>query len=236
MRHGGRRRFATTPDRSSERRGATAEPAAGRTIGTGKAGYCPIRAEAAQDWITLWQSELSAMAADPEMRESWQTAMALWAGTMAAVVRGLPRAAPAERSGAFATDDRPAGSAGPADAPRTAAAAAAPDARDAEIERLARHVAALERRLAELERRRSSSPSKAPSAATEASEPVNFPAAVVAETLRQDAALIDGIAAYRRHPWHRTLLGPAGGLVRRRHPPARLRSSPPASRFCSSPA
>ena len=35
-----------------------------------------------------------------------------------------------------------------------------------------------------------------------------FPAAVVAETLRQDAALIEGIAAYRRHPWHRDLIDP----------------------------
>src|SRR4051794_10690451 len=30
----------------------------------------------AQDWITLWQSELSALAADPELRETWQTLMA----------------------------------------------------------------------------------------------------------------------------------------------------------------
>jgi polyhydroxyalkanoate synthase len=35
-----------------------------------------------------------------------------------------------------------------------------------------------------------------------------FPAAVVAETLRQDAALIEGIAAYRRHDWQRTLVDP----------------------------
>ena len=35
-----------------------------------------------------------------------------------------------------------------------------------------------------------------------------FSAAVVAETLRQDAALIAGIAAYRRHPWRRTLADP----------------------------
>ena len=27
----------------------------------------------ARDWITLWQSELTAMAADREMREGWQT-------------------------------------------------------------------------------------------------------------------------------------------------------------------
>ena len=41
-------------------------------------------------------------------------------------------------------------------------------------------------------------------------EPENagFPAAVLAETLRQDAALIEGIAAYRRHPWQRDLADP----------------------------
>jgi len=36
----------------------------------------------------------------------------------------------------------------------------------------------------------------------------DFPGAVVAETLRQDAALIAGIAAYRRHEWQRTLDDP----------------------------
>ena len=35
-----------------------------------------------------------------------------------------------------------------------------------------------------------------------------FPTAVAAETIRQDAALIEGIAAYRRHPWRRTLADP----------------------------
>ncbi|OJW25765.1 MAG: poly-beta-hydroxybutyrate polymerase [Rhodospirillales bacterium 69-11] len=35
-----------------------------------------------------------------------------------------------------------------------------------------------------------------------------FSRTVVNETLRQDAALIAGIAAYRRHPWHRTLADP----------------------------
>jgi polyhydroxyalkanoate synthase len=42
----------------------------------------------------------------------------------------------------------------------------------------------------------------------DASHGGEFPAAVVAETLRQDAALIEGIAAYRRHAWHRTLIDP----------------------------
>jgi polyhydroxyalkanoate synthase len=35
-----------------------------------------------------------------------------------------------------------------------------------------------------------------------------FAGDVVAETLRQDAALIEGIAAYRRHGWRRTLIDP----------------------------
>jgi polyhydroxyalkanoate synthase len=35
-----------------------------------------------------------------------------------------------------------------------------------------------------------------------------FPSAIMAETLRQDAALISGIAAYRRHDYRRTLLDP----------------------------
>ncbi len=36
----------------------------------------------------------------------------------------------------------------------------------------------------------------------------DFPAAVLAEALRQDRALIAGIAAYRRHPWRRDLPDP----------------------------
>src|ERR1700688_287489 len=101
----------------------------------------------AQDWITLWQSELSAMAADREIRESWQTVMALWAGTMSTMLRGLPPNPDANRH------DGAHGRSRPPDASRPPPAAAAPDARDAEIDRLARHVAALEQRLAELARR-----------------------------------------------------------------------------------
>jgi hypothetical protein len=105
----------------------------------------PDLSELARDWITLWQSELSAMAADREMREAWQTTLALWAGLVssalrAASVSSAPRAAPRHESAS-----------GTADAARAEAPAAAPDARDAEIEHLARHVAALEARLAELE-------------------------------------------------------------------------------------
>jgi hypothetical protein len=98
----------------------------------------------ARDWITLWQSELNAMAADPEMHETWQSVLALWAGGMASMLRAAPRESAVRRE--------PSGrGTGAADPPRPQAAAAAPDPRDAEIERLGRHVASLERRFAELE-------------------------------------------------------------------------------------
>lgn len=117
--------------------GFDAEPRDGARLGV------PDPRKLARDWITLWQSELSAMAADREIRESWQTVLALWAGTMSAMLRDPPSAA---------RHDTTRGQSGSADAPRAAPVAAAPDARDAEIASLARHVAALERRLADLER------------------------------------------------------------------------------------
>jgi hypothetical protein len=96
----------------------------------------------ARDWITLWQSELAAAAADREIQEAWQTFAALWAGAATAFAQALPRDGHDGRSGGT----------GAAAAPRAAPAAVAPDSRDAEIERLRRRVDALERRLAERER------------------------------------------------------------------------------------
>jgi hypothetical protein len=117
------------------------------------AGEADLR-KLAQDWITLWQSELSAMAADRELQESWQATMGLWAGVATAMLNATFGTA---QHGATNRHDRnrqyPGRQhSGPEPAAGTKAAAAAPDARDAEIERLARHIAALEARLGELER------------------------------------------------------------------------------------
>ncbi len=158
----------------------------------------------AQDWITLWESELSALAARSGAARGV-------AGDVGAVGRrdddDAADHAARPTPGQPPEHDRPSRGAGPAAAPRTAPAAAAPDPRDAEIVRLARHIDALERRLAELER--GSGPRSIQSASDpEASERRGLPGEVIAETLRQDAALIEGIAAYRRHPWFRNLADP----------------------------
>ena len=85
-----------------------------------------------EDWTALWRGEMRARAGDPsdplsEAGEMWRAAMTAWTDAFAGGAR--------DRSGT----------------PRTEAAAAAPDARDAEIERLTRRVDELEARLARLE-------------------------------------------------------------------------------------
>jgi polyhydroxyalkanoate synthase len=120
----------------------------------------------ARDWITLWQSELAAMAVDREAQETWHTMLGLWAGAAGAMLAAAPRERP---------DGRPYGRRHPAGHAGTAAAPGAPPA------------AAL---------------------AGGAGADAAFPAEVLAETLRQDAALVAGIAAYRRHPFRRDLFDP----------------------------
>ena len=86
-----------------------------------------------QDWITIWQSELNAMATDQEVPLALTRLAALWAEGARAAGAWLP--------------DGSAGRAGTKPPQGPAAAAAAPDARDLAIERLARRVEELERRL-----------------------------------------------------------------------------------------
>jgi ubiquinone biosynthesis protein UbiJ len=100
-----------------------------------------MRDSLAEDWVALWQSELTAMAADRELRESWAAMIALWAGAAQAAI-GMVRAQhdPARRT---ALTTQPAGAA-------PAAAASKPGVD--EVERLNRRIAELEQRLAALER------------------------------------------------------------------------------------
>ena len=108
----------------------------------------------AKDWITLWQSELTAMAADRELREGWGTLMALWAraATSAASQAASQMAGAASTFRSPVPHERPSRSA-PADAAaRPAPGAAASDAGGDEIERLHRRIAALEERLRAIER------------------------------------------------------------------------------------
>ena len=105
----------------------------------------------ARDWITLWQSEIAALAADPETAETTARLAALWAGAASAMLRPMPGAAPSPPGAAH----DPGSSPGTAAAPGTAPAAAAPDAGlDAllgVLGRLDERIGAIERRLAALE-------------------------------------------------------------------------------------
>ena len=71
----------------------------------------------AADWITICQSEASALSTDREMQEALQRFSALWAQQASAWLQ--------------AVGCDPSGRAGPASSPGTAPAAAAPDAVDA---------------------------------------------------------------------------------------------------------
>jgi hypothetical protein len=131
----------------------------------------------ARDWIELWQSEVAALASDPETAETWSRLAALWAGAAASGIAAMPRGA---QWGA--RDERHAPFPGPwpsswppfgptpwaTEAPRPAAAAAAPDAgRDAPrrdpggdvggddarlLQRVLDRLDAIEQRLADMER------------------------------------------------------------------------------------
>jgi hypothetical protein len=94
----------------------------------------------ATDWITIWQSELAAMATDRELQEGWLRLVDLWAQAAQQAVRFLPPP-PAHDA---------AGRSGPAAPAGPTPPVAAPDARDAALERLAARVEELERQLGPL--------------------------------------------------------------------------------------
>jgi hypothetical protein len=94
----------------------------------------------AADWVTIWQSELAALATDREMQDAWTRLVARWAQLAQAAVRLLPQ-------GVAGSADGSAGRAGPAAPARPKAPVAAPDARDAALQHLADRVEELERRL-----------------------------------------------------------------------------------------
>ncbi|WP_211248670.1 hypothetical protein [Acidocella facilis] len=95
----------------------------------------------AKDFVAVWQSELTAMAADRELRECWAATLALWAQAAGAAAALMPH-------------EPPPGSSRPAQPARPAPAAAASGPGLDEVERLSRRVAELEQRLAQLLDRR----------------------------------------------------------------------------------
>jgi len=98
-----------------------------------------------RDWITIWQSEMNAASHDTEAQEAFTRLVAIWAGMAHMATSFIPQAPVYERPDATR--------AGAPEPPRPAPVIAAPDARDAALERLARRVEELERRLAQYERR-----------------------------------------------------------------------------------
>jgi hypothetical protein len=96
-----------------------------------------------EDWLTIWHSELAAMVLDPELQEAKLRLLDTWAAQARLLLQTAAR-----RGAADGAWPAPSGSAGPGAAAGAAAAVAAPDARDAELERLAARVFELERKLA----------------------------------------------------------------------------------------
>lgn len=100
----------------------------------------PRMSEQIEDWLTIWQSELSAMVLDRELQEGALRLVEAWASQARTVLRAMAPAIDAA--------SRPAG---PVSAPGSPPPDAAPDARDPAISALQQRIDELERRLARLE-------------------------------------------------------------------------------------
>jgi hypothetical protein len=108
----------------------------------------------AEDWVALWQSELTAMAADRELRESWAAMVALWAGAATSALGAMRAAHATGAAHAMGTAHEPGRTAVPLKPARPAPAASASEPRLDEVEQLHRRIAELEQRLAAFERER----------------------------------------------------------------------------------
>jgi len=108
----------------------------------------------AEDWIAIWQSEITAYLNDPETQAQWSALVALWSQAAQAMLRGMPGGMSGGFAGGGAGGDErasataPRRAAGSDAAAGTAPATAAPEPRDDEVRRLEQRVAELERRLA----------------------------------------------------------------------------------------
>jgi hypothetical protein len=98
-------------------------------------------AELLEDWVTIWQSELSGLIVDREMQDALLRVVDGWAAQSRAALRIL---GPALRG---VGPDGATPPSGTNVSPGSKAAAAAPDGRDAVIQQLLDRVAELERRI-----------------------------------------------------------------------------------------
>jgi len=107
----------------------------------------PSEVDLARDWITLWQSELNAIALDPETLRSWRSTIQAWSSFATWILQMAPKVSPKPSDDAETSRSTPERQTGPA------STVAPPGSRDDEISRLSQHIAQLERRMANLERR-----------------------------------------------------------------------------------
>jgi hypothetical protein len=125
----------------------TGRAGSGASAQNGEQPTGPSETDLARDWITLWQSELNAIALDPETLRSWRSTLQVWSNFASWILQMAPKASPKPSDDAETSRPTPERQAGPA------SAVAPPDPRDDEISRLSQHIAQLERRMANLERR-----------------------------------------------------------------------------------